>query len=105
MLRWEIICSSWENRLCSRNLHQQQRLAMQMVDVINAVPKLCCHLLSAHEGKVTHLENSFTFHTNDAILIDICKRRSLKLITHDGDFHSGGIEILTTNPKLLKACL
>jgi len=41
---------------------------------------------------------------NDAVLIDICKKESLKLMTNDGDFQDGGIEVLTTNPKLLRAC-
>ncbi len=39
---------------------------------------------------------------NDAILIDICKQKSLKLMTNDGDFQNCGIEILTTNPRLLR---
>lgn len=41
---------------------------------------------------------------NDALLVDICKKRNLKLMTNDGDFQDGGIEVLTTNPKLLRAC-
>ena len=41
---------------------------------------------------------------NDALLVDICKKRNLKLMTNDGDFQEGGIEVLTTNPKLLRAC-
>ena len=41
---------------------------------------------------------------NDAILVDICKKRNLKLMTNDGDFQNGGIEVLTTNPRLLGAC-
>lgn len=41
---------------------------------------------------------------NDAVLIDICKQSNFKLMTNDSDFQNGGIEILTTNPALLKAC-
>ena len=41
---------------------------------------------------------------NDALLVDICKKRNLKLMTNDGDFQDGGIEVLTTNKKLIKAC-
>lgn len=41
---------------------------------------------------------------NDAILVDICKKRNLKLMTNDSDFQYGGIDVLTTNPKLLRAC-
>jgi Predicted nucleic acid-binding protein, contains PIN domain len=41
---------------------------------------------------------------NDALLVDICKNRNLKLMTNDSDFQDGGIEVLTTNPRLLRAC-
>jgi len=41
---------------------------------------------------------------NDALLIDLCKKRNLKLMTHDSDFQQGGIQVLTTNLRLLSAC-
>lgn len=41
---------------------------------------------------------------NDAILVCICKTLNLKLMTNDSDFQDGGIEVLTTNPKLLRSC-
>lgn len=41
---------------------------------------------------------------NDAVIVEVCKKRNLKLMTNDGDFEYGGIELLTTNPKLLSAC-
>lgn len=41
---------------------------------------------------------------NDALLVDICRKRNLKLMTNDGDFQYGGIDILTTNPRLLRTC-
>lgn len=41
---------------------------------------------------------------NDGLLADVCRQNSWKLITHDGDFTEGGIEILTSNHKLLAAC-
>lgn len=41
---------------------------------------------------------------NDALLVDVCKKRNLKLMTNDADFQRGGIEVLTTNPRLLRAC-
>jgi predicted nucleic acid-binding protein len=40
---------------------------------------------------------------NDALLADICKKHDLKLLTNDADFRFGGIEVLTTNPRLLNA--
>lgn len=41
---------------------------------------------------------------NDAILVNVCKMQNLKLMTNDADFQRGGIEVLTTHPRLLKAC-
>ena len=41
---------------------------------------------------------------NDGLLTETCRLNNWKLVTNDGDFTSGGIEILTTNPKLLTAC-
>jgi predicted nucleic acid-binding protein len=41
---------------------------------------------------------------NDGLLADICKNKDFKLLTNDGDFQSGGIELLTTNPRLLRGC-
>ena len=41
---------------------------------------------------------------NDAVILDVCKKHNLKLLTNDSDFQTGGIEVLTTNPTLLRAC-
>lgn len=45
-----------------------------------------------------------TFDLNDGIIIDSCRLSGWKLLTDDGDMTSGGIEVLTTNPKLINAC-
>ncbi len=41
---------------------------------------------------------------NDGLLAHTCRHHGWKLITNDSDFIGGGIEVLTTNPKLLAAC-
>jgi len=41
---------------------------------------------------------------NDALFVETCRRNSWKFVTNDGDFVNGGIEVLTSNPKLLSAC-
>lgn len=41
---------------------------------------------------------------NDGLLSEACRHHGWKLVTDDGDFTSGGIEVLTGNPKLLAAC-
>ncbi len=42
---------------------------------------------------------------NDGLLAETCRHNGWKLVTHDGDFMNGGIEVLTTNRALLNACL
>lgn len=41
---------------------------------------------------------------NDGLVAEACRRHGWKLVTNDGDFINGGIEVLTNNPKLLAAC-
>lgn len=40
---------------------------------------------------------------NDEILVDICKKSDFKIMTNDGDFLFGGIEVLTANSRLLNS--
>jgi len=39
---------------------------------------------------------------NDSLVADICRQRNFKLLTNDADFQACGIEVLTTNPRLLQ---
>jgi len=41
---------------------------------------------------------------NDGMLAETCRLRGWKLLTHDRDMTVGGIEVLTANGKLLRAC-
>lgn len=41
---------------------------------------------------------------NDGLLAEACRHHNWKFVTNDGDFVEGGIEVLTTNPRLLAAC-
>lgn len=66
------------------------------------------HAMPSNQLNIQHALADFAagnIDFNDAILTDICKTQGYKLLTNDADFLSGGIEILTTNPKLLSACL
>jgi predicted nucleic acid-binding protein len=38
---------------------------------------------------------------NDQILVELCKHRNLKLVTHDSDFKDRGLDVLTANKALL----
>lgn len=41
---------------------------------------------------------------NDGVLVDTCRLRGWKMVTHDKDMTLGGIEVVTANPNLLAAC-
>jgi len=45
-----------------------------------------------------------TFDFNDGVIVTSCRQRGWKLLTHDEEINVGGIEVLTANPRLLKAC-
>lgn len=65
------------------------------------------HTVAAHEldlNKAVADFESGILDFNDALFVDICKKRNLKLMTNDGDFLHGGIAVLTANQKLIQAC-
>jgi len=41
---------------------------------------------------------------NDGVLIENCRAQGWKLLTHDADMTTGGIDILTNSHKLLRQC-
>lgn len=41
---------------------------------------------------------------NDAVLVDSCRHHGWKLLTNDEDCSTGGIEVITSLPALLRAC-
>ena len=41
---------------------------------------------------------------NDGLLAETCRHHGWKLVTNDSDFTTGGIEVLTSHPALLRAC-
>lgn len=41
---------------------------------------------------------------NDGLYVETCRKNKWKFVTNDGDFTNGGIEVLTSNPRLLSAC-
>ncbi len=62
------------------------------------------HLEKIDMPAVLAAVQSGTVDFNDALLIQNCRLNGWKLLTHDGDMTLGGIDLLTTNKKLLSAC-
>lgn len=59
---------------------------------------------SADVGRVLADFEAGSCDFNDGLLAETCRHNKWRLVTNDGDFTEGGIDLLTTNPKLLKAC-
>lgn len=74
----------------------------------HAMLKICSrhdHPFAAAD--VTQLLADFEAGTNDCndgLLAEACRLQGWKLVTNDSDFTTGGIEVLTSHPVLLKAC-
>ena len=70
--------------------------------------KLCvCHDHPFAAANIKQVLADFAAGTtdfNDSLLAEACRHNGWKLVTHDSDFTSGGIEVLTTNSRLLAAC-
>lgn len=45
-----------------------------------------------------------TLDFNDGVLVETCRLRGWKMLTHDRDMKVGDVDVLTTNPKLIAAC-
>ena len=59
----------------------------------------------ADVAKVLTDFESGTCDFNDGLFVECCHHHGWKFVTDDADFTNGGIEVLTSNPKLLRACL
>ena len=78
-------------------------VAKKMREILK-VTKWRDHELASNE--VMHVVHEFqdgSSDVNDLLLTKECRRNSWKLVTHDGDFQFGGIDVLTANQKLLQS--
>ncbi len=91
------------------------RQSVDFLEMVSSVEKFAkkilsfcqVHTISANDLDLVQALTDFAsgqIDFNDALLVDICKNRNFKLMTNDADLRYGGIEILTTNPRLLSAC-
>ncbi|MBI4801907.1 MAG: PIN domain-containing protein [Elusimicrobia bacterium] len=73
-----------------------------------SILKLCTrydHLFST--ANITQVLTDFETGANDindGLLAETCRHHGWKLVTNDSDFTTGGIEVLTSHPGLLRAC-
>ncbi len=91
-----------------RNSSDFQAVASSIETFARKILRFCeVHTIAPNQLDLQQALSDFTHgHVDftDAILIDICKKCNIKIMTNDGDFQDGGLEVLTTNPRLLQAC-
>lgn len=76
----------------------------EMHNILSRCRLIDTGLASINLDAVLQAVASGTVDFNDGILLENCRLHGFKLLTHDADMTVGGIEVLTTNGKLLKAC-
>lgn len=117
-----LILSEYLNRYC-RIEYSARNTGLQFKDFRNSphfasvgkaasaqasgIAKLC-RLYDHPFGSVNLPELLGNFETgrhdvNDGLLTHVCSKNKWKFVTHDADFTTGGIDVLTANRKLLSA--
>jgi predicted nucleic acid-binding protein len=63
------------------------------------------HPFSSHDlGQMLTDFGSGSTDWNDQLIVETCRHHGCKLLTNDADYIEGGIEVLTTHPRLLRLC-
>lgn len=104
--------ATWQSKYPS---FKKFRLSKEFSKVAQSVVAEVKQILAIAAAKDTWLEAvsisdilaeivSGTLDFNDGVLVETCRLRGWKLLTNDVDMRIGGIDVLTTNPKLLAAC-
>jgi len=80
-------------------------IAQDIAADVGRVLKHCTRIESGFEA--SNLEELIAEYSagdsdfNDQVITALCKRKGLKLVTDDGDFHGQGIPVVTANRRLL----
>lgn len=88
-----------------RNSQDFKPIAADIAAAVNLVLKHCTRIESEFAtldtGQIISEYETGDYDFNDQIIAAICRKKGLKLVTHDSDFHAQGISVLTMNPKML----
>lgn len=104
-LKWQIATKKEIRFKAFRNAPSFKSVAKSVSSDVGRVMTHCLRVESGFAGiEVTELLNEFAAGEcdfNDQVIIKLCKKEELTLITHDADFRDAGIPILTANHRLL----
>lgn len=89
-----------------RDSNEFEAEAIQLTSTVRQILRHCVKLESGFPlVDVESLLDAFeagAYDFNDQIILDVCRRHGLTLVTHDGDFREADVTIVTANRKLLK---
>jgi predicted nucleic acid-binding protein len=89
----------------SQDGHAVLQTAVAEMAAILRQSTLCDTVLTAIDiPGVLQAVQSGSLDFNDGVMLENCRLHNWKLLSHDGDMTLGGIDVLTTNRKLLAAC-
>ena len=103
--QWQLIASHIEQFKDFRNSSYFQPIAQDITNDVKRILKHCSRIESGFEtlGIRDLLDQYATGSSdfNDQVIVELCKREGLTLITNDGDFRGQEIPVLTANQRLL----
>lgn len=104
-MKWEVVAQDIKSFKAFRNSSRFKPVAQDIADATKLVLQHCSPIESgfatlAIDDLITdYAAGNSDF--NDQVIVEICRSNGLTLMTHDGDFRSQEISILTANRRLL----
>jgi len=104
-MKWNVMGNPHGTFKNFRNSQDFKPIAQDIAADVGRVLKHCTRIDSGFEA--SNLEKLIAKYSagdsdfNDQIITALCKRKGLKLVTDDGDFHGQGIPVVTENRRLL----
>lgn len=104
-LKWKLVAPHINAFKVFRKSEEFKAIAQDIAADVRRVLKHCSRVENGFgtldiEGLMTeYAAGEYDF--NDQILVALCQRKGLKLVTDDGDFAGQGISIVTANNRLL----
>lgn len=99
------IYKSYEFKKFRQSAHFKP-FAQDIGNTVKRILSICERIANGFESfKVDFLINEYAAGNsdfNDQILIELCKKAKLKLITHDCDFKNKGLSLITAQKELLR---
>ena len=103
--QWKFVTRHIESFKDFRNSSDFKPVAQEIADKVTSILKHCSRIesgfstLAINDLITDYAAGNSDF--NDQVITEICRSNKLTLITHDGDFRSQEIPILTANSQLL----